>query len=140
MVDLFETAVNSSLDLVREQLSLIKKRKAPKVKTIILCGGLGSSPYMLKKFQEFCGGELEGNIEVVRPIQAWSGICRGAALRGLEKSPVLFRRSRYHYGFTLHRAFRQGKDREEDAFDDGINGKRAKNQMVWPVGKVSTHW
>ena len=136
MKSLFDVTVQQTLQLVLEQVKLIKKKKAGTVKTIILCGGLGSSPYMKIKFDEFCEENFGGNIQVVKPVRPWSAVCRGAALQGLEVSPILSRRSRYHYGFIIHKAFEDGEHDVEDAFEDTILGKRAKNQMKWFVKKV----
>lgn len=136
MRNLFDVTVRQSLQLVLEQLKLIKKKKAGTIKTIILCGGLGSSPYIKIKFDEFCEETFGGKTQVVKPVNTWSAICRGAASSGLEVSPILSRRSRYHYGFVIHKAFENDVHDEEDAFDDQFYGKRAKNQMKWFVKKV----
>ena len=137
MKSLFEVPVQQSLQLVFEQVKLINKRKAATVKIIILCGGLGSSPYMKLRFDEFCEEKFGGRIQVVKPLRPWSAVCRGAALRGLEESPILSRRSRHHYGFVVHVDFDEDRHDEKDALRDELLGKRAKNQMKWAVKKVS---
>jgi hypothetical protein len=137
MKSLFEFTINQTLDLVLEQIRLIKKKKAGTVKTIILCGGLGNCPYIKIKFDEFCEKWFGDNIQVVKPVHSWSAICRGAAQSGLEVSTILSRRSRYHYGFITHKSFDDDEHDEEDAFEDPLYGKRAMNQMTWFVKKVS---
>lgn len=136
MKDLFQVTVHRIQQLVLEQINLIKKKKAGVIKTIILCGGLGSSPYIKTTFGKFCENNFGGKIQVIRPVTPWSAVCKGAALRGLEVSPILSRRSRCHYGFKVHVSFEDGEHDEEDAFDDQIYGKRAKNQMLWAVKQV----
>lgn len=133
MERLFDVAVTKSLDLVTEQIRLIRKRKATSVDLIILCGGLGSSPYVKKRFEDFCQDDLGGKVTVVQPLEPWSAVCRGAALRGLEKYPVVSRRSRAYYGFAAHEEFNTEKHDEADAFWDLEFGKRAKDQMFWPI-------
>ncbi|ERF72261.1 hypothetical protein EPUS_02148 [Endocarpon pusillum Z07020] len=135
MRNLFQVAVEMTLQLILQQVNLIKKKKAGTIKTLIVCGGLGSSPYIKTKLDEFCEERFAGKMQVVRPVRAWASICRGAALSGLEASPILSRRSRYHYGFVIHKTFDDDEHDEEDAFDDPVYGKRAKNQMKWFVKK-----
>lgn len=136
MRNLFQVAVKMTLQLIVQQVNLIKTKKAGTIKTLIICGGLGSSPYIKTKLDEFCEERFAGKMQVVRPVRGWSSICRGAALSGLEASPILSRRSRYHYGFVIHKTFDDDEHDEEDAFDDPVYGKRAKNQMRWFVKKV----
>ncbi len=136
MENLFKFTVDQSLQLVLEQTTLIKKKKAGTIKTIVLCGGLGSSPYVKNKFDHFCEEHFGGRIQVVRPVQPWVAVCSGAALQGLEVAPILSRRSRYYYGFIVHKAFEEDEHDEEDAFEDQVYGKRARNQMKWCVKKV----
>jgi hypothetical protein len=136
METLFDVTVTQTLELVWEQIRLIKKKKAGTIQTIIICGGLGSCPYIKIKFDQFCQERLGGKITVVKPVHCWSAICRGAAQSGLEVSTILSRRSRFHYGFKIHKAFDDHDHDEEDAYDDPILGKRAMNQMIWFVKKV----
>jgi len=136
MKSLFDVTVTQTLRLVLEQIQLIKKKKAGTIQTIIICGGLGSCPYIKIKFDEFCEEKFDGKITVVKPVHCWSAICRGAAQSGLEVSTILSRRSRFHYGFMIHKTFDDDEHDEEDAFDDPIHGKRAMNQMIWFVKKV----
>lgn len=136
MKDLFQVTVHRIQQLVLEQIDLIKKKKAGAIRTIILCGGLGSSPYIKMTFDKFCEEKFGAKIQVVRPVTPWSAVCKGAALRGLEVSPILSRRARCHYGFKVHVRFEDEEHDEEDAFEDPIYGKRAKNQMLWVVKKV----
>lgn len=136
MKSLFDVPVQQSLQLVLEQVKLINKRKAATIKIIILCGGLGSSPYMKIRFDQFCEEFFGSRIQVVKPLRPWSAVCKGAALRGLEESPILSRRSRHHYGFVVHVDFNEDIHDEEDAYQDELQGKRAKNQMKWAVKKV----
>lgn len=134
MERLFDVAVTKSLDLVTEQRKLIKKKKATAVEVIVLCGGLGSSPYVKKRFENFCEHNLNRKMAVVQPLQPWSAVCRGAAPRGLEDYPILSRRSRAHYGFVAHEEFNSERHDEADAiWEQG--SKRAKDQMFWPVRK-----
>lgn len=137
MKSLFKVTVEQSLQLVLEQVKLIKKKRSTPIKTIILCGGLGSSPYLKYKFDEFCEETFGGKIKVVRPMRPWSSVCRGAALRGLEGCPIISRRSRQYIGFVVHVEFEDDEHDEKDAWEDPIDGeKRALNQMMWVVRKV----
>lgn len=87
---------------------------------------------MREKLKEFCGHKAQ----VVWSLHPWSAVCRGAALRGLENSPILSRRSRYHYGFVVTKKFEEGIHDEADAVDNLILGKRARKQMNWVMKKA----
>jgi hypothetical protein len=136
MEDLFHLSVSTSWDLVKEQARLIKKTGGPKVEVIVLCGGLGSSPYVRDKFKTLCQKDFKKEVTLIQPLKPWSAVCRGAALRGLQDGPILSRRSRASYGFAAHEDFKPEKHKEVDAIWDQEFGKRAKDQMFWPVEKV----
>jgi hypothetical protein len=106
--------------------------------TFVLCGGLGSSPYMKMRLQMLIDEELKGKPELVVPPRPWSAIVRGAVIRGLEKSPVTQRRCRDHIGFTVHEKFVEGLHSLEDSFVCPVEGRRAKNKMIWHVHHVGT--
>jgi hypothetical protein len=136
MEGVYAVATTKSLDLVKEQMKLIEKKRVPPAEVIILCGGLRSSPYVETKFKDFCEDDCEGRVKIIQPLQPWSVVCRGAALRGLEDCPILSRRSRANYGFAAHEKFQADKHDEADAIDVFPFDKRAKDQMFWPFKKV----
>lgn len=103
----------------------------------MLAGGLGASPYIYANFQQFAKESLKEKIDVIRPQDAWSLVARGAAIGGLEKSPVTFRRCRDSIGFCVHEKYVQGKHKPADRFQCPVEGTRAKNQMRWHVFRVS---
>ena len=137
MERLFEFAVQTSLDLVENQIKLIEQNKRSPARWVVLCGGLGSSPYVKSRFQKFCEVQHDGALSVVQPSYPWSAVCRGAALQGLEGVHILSRCSKAAYGFVAHEEFLEGRHSEIDAYHDPIFGKRAMNQMIWPIKQVS---
>lgn len=104
---------------------------------MVLCGGLASSAYVCDRFENFVKSLDSQNIELVVPSDPWSAIARGAAICGLENSPVLFRRSRDHIGLCVHVKFDEDKHEPEDKFDCPIRGPRALEQMHWGIARVS---
>lgn len=151
---MFKPVVERVIALIRQQRDSVKKennhpvkvcqtvpheleicRKAEKSKTVILCGGLANSPYIVKKIRKFCETHMEG-VQVMMPDSPWSAISRGAALRVLQPR-VGFRKVRRSYGICVHKQFIEGEDSEQDAFECPILGKRADNHMHWHVKKVS---
>jgi hypothetical protein len=126
MEKLFHSSVMASWGLVLEQARLIEKNVGQPAATIVLCGGLGSSPYVKHRFVDLCRENFERQMTIVQPFSPWSVVCRGAASR----------RSRASYGFAAHEAFDRRKHDERDAFNDPAFGKRAANQMCWPVSKL----
>lgn len=79
---------------------------------------------------------MEGNIEVISPQRPWSAIVRGAAIAGLEKSPITYRRCRDHLGFPVHEKFDPAKHNARERIDCPIYGARATGQMLWHVSRV----
>lgn len=86
------------------------------------------------------------NIEVLQVNGAWSSICRGATLWGLENSDhqnlksnktVTSRLARYSYGNCWNALYDSRIHQEQDRIQ-GVDGVvRAKDQMNWVVTKVS---
>jgi hypothetical protein len=103
----------------------------------VLCGGLANSLYVQGELQSLCKDELDGEVKIVIPQDAWSAIARSAALRGLRpQSTIESRRCRRSYGVSTHRKFVEGQDPEEQAFNCPITGKRLDGVMKWHVKKV----
>ena len=133
---MFNPVIKTATQLIQKQLQLLKKEKEQQFQVIALCGGLGTSEYVWQKFSEFCQNALEGKVELVTDERAWSAVCRGAAVRGLEGSMVLSKKARRAYGISVHQAFREGIDDENEAFDCPVKGKRAPGYMEWHLRKV----
>ncbi|KIV85372.1 hypothetical protein PV11_01072 [Exophiala sideris] len=133
MESLFETVVEKTFQLLATQVKRTMKAKNPPVKTVVLCGGLGSSPYMMSQVQSFIDENLSDGVELVRPERPWSAICRGAVISHLGKSPVTHRRARDHIGICWHVKFDPDKHEEADKYYCPHQGLRAKNQMKWCI-------
>ncbi|ETI26304.1 hypothetical protein G647_03081 [Cladophialophora carrionii CBS 160.54] len=129
---MFEPVLQNSFDLVRRQAKRAKKARSPPIRTVVICGGLGCSPYVYDRFKGFVSNEFgEGEVELVSPLEPWSAVARGAVLSALEKNPVMFRRARDWIGCCVHTKFKAGFHRTEDQFECPIRGLRAANQMKW---------
>jgi hypothetical protein len=136
MEQLFDPVVEKAVALIKKQLKLLKDEKEHPFKVIALCGGLGSSEYIWMKLKEFCADTLKGEVLLVTDERAWSAVCRGAAVRGLEGSMVLSKKARRAYGIVVHQVFRKGIDKEKDSFICPIKGKRAPGYMEWHLRRV----
>ena len=89
MESFFEPVIKSAFRLVNRQVNRTKAAGMPPVQTIILAGGLGSSPYVKYRLEQFVEEQLKGKAEIVTPRRPWSAVCRGACIRALEKPPVV---------------------------------------------------
>ncbi|KIX02889.1 uncharacterized protein Z518_08832 [Rhinocladiella mackenziei CBS 650.93] len=98
--------------------------------TIVLCGVLGSNPYIWSRLKKFVHDELEGEAEVVKPHSSMEYCGPRAAISALEKSLFMFRRSRNHIAAFIHGLFEKGKHKEDDGFGCAVRGPRAPNQMM----------
>ncbi|KIW19726.1 hypothetical protein PV08_00300 [Exophiala spinifera] len=133
--DMFETTLQKTFELIRNQLRKTQTANEPRVEKIILCGGMGSSPYVQKRIRDFVNEMLEEDIELIVPARPWSAICRGAVISALEKNVVASRNCREHLGFSVHEKFDSSKHLDSDRFECPVLGHRAKNQMRWHVKK-----
>ena len=125
--------MEKAFGLVDQQVALLRRRKqgSNKLQTICLCGGLGESRYVWKRFDDFCKERFGGTVQLFTDKQAWSAVVRGAAIRGLNGNTVLSRKAKRAYGIGVHRPFRKEIDREEDAYNCPVGGKRAGGYVAW---------
>lgn len=132
---MFDPVIEKAIALIDLQRSTLKKEKKPIFKVICLCGGLGSSDYVEFRFQEYIDTVLIGQCMLVKNSRAWSAVVRGAAIRGLDGSFVLAKKSKCFYGIGVHQAFEEGVDDEAKSFICPIKGKRADGYVDWVVKK-----
>ncbi|KAH7012995.1 hsp70-like protein [Ilyonectria destructans] len=119
MKNLFDPVVEKIISLVNNQVAQVEKRNEPSIKTMVLVGGFGSSPYLREKLGEWCTSQ---EIRLTTPYSGgWSAIACGAVLRGLEGGIISQKKCRRHYGHSLSKTY------------DSIlhNGFDAKVQRLW---------
>jgi len=116
----------------------VKRKNEPKIETMVLVGGFGSSPYIGDRLREW---GAEQNIRVTTPWNgAWSAVVCGAVLRGVEGSITTQKKCRRHYGHTLgkeydaalHFNFDENKRRLWK--DKWINEQYLSGFMFWEIG------
>lgn len=132
---MFQPVLDKAFALVEDQLSDLKKENIIPFRIICLCGGLGSSKYVWRKFSEFCQDRLP-TCDLVTDSRAWSAVVRGAAVRGLDGSAVLTKRSKRAYGIGVHQAFDADVDDEAAAFMCPVGGKRASGYVKWQIKRL----
>ncbi|MCJ1459513.1 hypothetical protein MMC28_009892 [Mycoblastus sanguinarius] len=123
--------------LVADQIAEVSG-KGLTVKATLLVGGFGENRYLYDHIEK-C--HAKDAIQVMQVNRAWSSICRGATLWGLEHSnltsvisspTVVSRISRYSYGMAFYRNYDASRHLVEDRFWDTVEGKyKARDQMVW---------
>ncbi|KAF7507831.1 hypothetical protein GJ744_009995 [Endocarpon pusillum] len=127
----FDPVVNQIITLLSQQVKATGDNGYPKIQTIILLGGFGSSDYLWGTVRHWAQGK---DIQTIIPKNPWSAIARGAALRGLEGSKVPVTKCRRHYGYTIDCKFDPALDRdsEDSTFEDEKTGlKMTKHCMEW---------
>jgi hypothetical protein len=67
MKSLFDPAVEVILKLVGDQVAQVKANNETQIKTMVLVGGFGSSPYITERLSEWCAEQ------VIRLTTPWSG-------------------------------------------------------------------
>lgn len=63
----FDPVIDKILSLVNDQVKAVERAGEPSVETIVLVGGLGSSPYVREELQRWCASRK------VRMTTPWSG-------------------------------------------------------------------
>ncbi|KAI0408294.1 hypothetical protein F4802DRAFT_618481 [Xylaria palmicola] len=127
--------------LVQGQIINIKQKTSQLPRLVILVGGFGQSPYILKFLKE----RLDGRITILQlpGRQSWTAVCRGAALSGAwrlgsitreEQSPVQSRIARLSYGWTMSVNFIHGFHDPRDLYWCRVRKEwLAANQMQWVI-------
>lgn len=131
---MFQPVLDKAFALIEDQLDDLKKENITPFQIICLCGGLGSSKYVWRKFSDFCRNRLP-TCELVTDSRAWSAVVRGATVRGLDGSAVLTKRAKRAYGIGVHQAFDDKVDNEAEAFMCSVGGKRASGYIKWQIKK-----
>lgn len=111
-----------------------KEENCPHIKSLVLVGGFGSSPYLWQKLREWC---IARGIHPIIAQQSWSAISRGAALRGFEGVIVGKRKCQRHYGIEIGVPFRDGDPPESMWENKFENEKVTTTGIEWHVAKVS---
>lgn len=157
---IFEAVIGPIIKLVEDQIAEVHSRNEL-VSAILLVGGLGQSAYLLKRLKNHFKtnhppaysaqlpttstgngvsssrlGAGDAEIKILQPVNAWTAIVRGAALRGLEGTIVTGRRCRSHYGLRVMPVFDPDIHTENQrSWDELMEIYRADDCMEWFVGK-----
>jgi hypothetical protein len=104
--------------------------------TVVLCGGLGTSPFMRQKVKDKVAILLAGYAQTVFPEKSWPAVSIGAAMAGIGKSPILLRKSQCHIGIAVHEKVDKSKHNKTDISARYGLGRRAWNQMKYLLTRV----
>jgi molecular chaperone DnaK (HSP70) len=114
--EVFAPIVNDVIDLVREQIRMVRERARTtggNVTAVLLVGGFGSSEYLKNRIQT----SIDRAIRVQQPANGWTAVVRGATMIGLSRANselgrvhVSERVARKHYGTELNKIFVEGED------------------------------
>ncbi|KAI1128368.1 hypothetical protein F5Y10DRAFT_277509 [Nemania abortiva] len=135
----FDKIISQIGGLVQKQISAAVAKTLHLPKLVILVGGFGRSPYLLKYLRK----ELDRQITVLqsRGDKPWTAICRGATLFGAAElssagQPLLVqsRIARSNYGWSYGTPFINGIHDPRDKEWDRLFGQwYAEGQMEWVV-------
>ncbi|KAH7081489.1 hypothetical protein BKA63DRAFT_462626 [Paraphoma chrysanthemicola] len=137
---IFDHVIGKILRLVEKQIDEVLDRGS-QVKSILLVGGFGTNRYMHQQLKE---AHHSSGTQVLQNNGAWSSICRGATIWGLEnsgkvhtaKKTVVSRIARYSYGVTFATIYDESKGHlPQDRWRDTRGTWRAINQMGWLLEK-----
>ncbi|KAI1355987.1 hypothetical protein F5Y01DRAFT_301565 [Xylaria sp. FL0043] len=136
---IFDNIFSQIAGLAQKQVHAIKMKTSCLPKLVILVGGFGRSPYMLK----YLKARLHSQITILqaRGDKPWTAICRGAALSlanelsSTRAQPLLQSRiSRLNYGWSFAAPFTYGFHDIRDRFWDAtVQEWFADGQMEWVI-------
>ncbi|KAI1758002.1 hypothetical protein F4782DRAFT_536687 [Xylaria castorea] len=137
---IFDKIFSQTGVLLEKQITAVKAKTSRLPKLVILVGGFGRSPYMLKYLE----GKVDNRVTILqaRLEKPWTAICRGAALFGAGLSsdtnhgqPLLRSRiARFNYGWMYETPFVEGvHDPRDKAWRPIIQKWIAVNQIQWVV-------
>ncbi|RHZ47431.1 Hsp70 family protein [Aspergillus thermomutatus] len=131
----FDPVIQQIVKLVRQQIKDATAEAGKSViNRIILAGGFGDSEYLRSAFKRLFWST--NNIVITVPDNPQAAIVQGAALRGLEGLRSSTKRCRRNYGFAAGIPFREGIDKDTDAYFDTFTGKKmASGVMQWMITK-----
>ncbi|GAW26934.1 putative hsp70 family chaperone protein [Rosellinia necatrix] len=143
--------------LVQQQVREVQEKNL-NVKSILLVGGFGENRYIHQQLEATYKSQ---NIRVLQVDGAWSSICRGACMWGLEQDvyirrgqngergdstigrpngTITARISRYSYGIPIMEPFDPVRHVWRDRFQDPATGNiMANNQMRWLLRRGEMH-
>ncbi|KAF2643572.1 actin-like ATPase domain-containing protein [Massarina eburnea CBS 473.64] len=136
----FDHVIGQIMRLVEKQIDEAQER-GNRVKAILLVGGFGTNRYMHRRLKE---AYKRSQIQILQNNGAWSSICRGATMWGLENSPnstytkktVKARLARYSYGLCYSVPFNESKGHlMQDRWRSPTGTWMARNQMGWLIQK-----
>jgi len=138
---LFDHVCSQVVVLVANQIEKVKEDDF-NVKAVLLVGGFGASNYLHYRLEN--AEEIQKNkIQVIQNTDAWSSICRGATLWGLEHSEnalakgipptVRSRIARYSYGICMDMEFDRKIHASSEGGYDEFGKYVAKDQMFWLI-------
>ncbi|KAL7276607.1 hypothetical protein RUND412_000411 [Rhizina undulata] len=132
--NIFDPVIDRIVALVAEQILKVRNKGA-NVSAVLLVGGFGASEYLEKRLseQKFFGGK----VQVMRPMNAWTAITRGALIRGLDGSFVRDQIARRHYGVGFREEYVAGKRGKEKyrTWDSTQEKWMVPNQINWTIDK-----
>ncbi|KAF2102979.1 hypothetical protein NA57DRAFT_71960 [Rhizodiscina lignyota] len=145
VVTVFDPVIEQILHLIKKQIEQTYKKIRRLPKAILLVGGFGQSPYLLRRVQDLVRGR---DIEIRQPTEhlAWSAICRGALQRasilndygggGIMRANIASRVSRLSYGIVIQEPFDENRHMEQDRrYQHALDIDCAMNQMQWYLRK-----
>ncbi|OJJ42093.1 hypothetical protein ASPZODRAFT_126134 [Penicilliopsis zonata CBS 506.65] len=133
MKSFFQPVTDEIKRLLKDQLRQLRHKSSVKIKTLILVGGFGDSPWLNDTLTVWCG---EQGITLMCPENPQASVVKGAALRGLRSVRPKKRKCRLHYGFRSSLRFREGIDPESASYIcEWYGDKHCTSRLDWVIGK-----
>ncbi|KAI9868848.1 MAG: hypothetical protein M1813_004699 [Trichoglossum hirsutum] len=131
---MFEKCVKGTIDLIARQVVQVQLTYAEKLLNIFLSGGFAENEYLFKEVES---AAAEGGIEVHRADDCWSGVVKGAVLRGMGVGMDALHKARTcprHYGICTSQVYAGWRDCNARTFRDGFDGRQmVPEQLIWLV-------
>ncbi|KAH0537284.1 hypothetical protein FGG08_005909 [Glutinoglossum americanum] len=135
---MFDKSVRGTVGLIAKQVVQVQNPTGGEipgqVTNIFLSGGFSESEYLFNEVKEFAD---RGNIDVQRAQDCWSGVVKGAVLRGMGIGmdvPVPVMSCPRHYGICISQVYADWMHNGETTVIDSFNRRQVvPKQLIWLV-------
>ncbi|KAI9786203.1 MAG: hypothetical protein M1839_007613 [Geoglossum umbratile] len=134
---LFDKSIRGTVNLISKQVVQVQERTGGQVtylKNIFLSGGFSENEYLFNEVKAFADRAV---IDLQRAEDCWSGVVKGAVLRGMGIGmdvPARLRSCPRHYGICLSQIYADWRHDGAEAVADWFHGRQVvPRQLIWLV-------
>ncbi|KAF4625147.1 hypothetical protein G7Y89_g13022 [Cudoniella acicularis] len=136
---MFEKSVKGTLKLISQQIVHVEHVEFNgipcHVTNVFLAGGFAENQYLFNEVKRFA--DTKADTHVQRADDCWSGVVKGALLRGMGigiEPPAKLRSCPRHYGVCVNQRYQDWRHTGENAVRDVLDGTmKVHDQLHWLI-------